>query len=257
MRRSALALLGLLALPAAATAQTGPLLGNEPPPERLPEARFAITPYIGVRVPYNTGGYVVLTDAGDQFSVREERGGATMVGADLEARLRGPVSLVLGGAFATAEQDILTILDTADETLAVQTDGPAMWKAKAGVRVRLPDPVPDNRRFHPSAFITVAPAMVWMDWEDIEGAPDAITGSTRHFALNLAADATTRIGRNGSWALQLGVEDYLTFWDADAIRVRDEALGPGRFGGDSVLIDYDYSQSNILALRLGVSYRFR
>ena len=37
MIRSALALLGLLALPLAASAQSDRLLANEPPPQRLPE----------------------------------------------------------------------------------------------------------------------------------------------------------------------------------------------------------------------------
>ena len=53
MNRSALALLGLLALPLTAAAQDRPLLANEPPPERLPVSRFSVMPYIG-RSGWNT-----------------------------------------------------------------------------------------------------------------------------------------------------------------------------------------------------------
>jgi hypothetical protein len=255
MTRSALALLGLLALPAAAAAQDRPLLGNEPPPQRLPESRFSVSPFIGLRVPYNTGDYVVFFEDGGQTRVEEERGGGSMVGLNFTARLTRTFSLVAGAAYTTSEQDLLFI-GGSDESdpLIVESDGPAVWFAKAGVQVRLPDPVPDNRRFHPSAFITVAPAVVWMDWAELDGAPDEFSRSSRHVALNIAADAVTRIGR-GNWALTLGVEDYLTFWNTDALRVRDESIGEVRFG-EPVVIDYDYNSSNIFALKVGVSYLF-
>ena len=256
MRRCALALLGLLALPAAAHAQDRPLQATEPPPERLPESRFAVTPFIGVRVPYQTGNYVVFGESGVQRVIQEERGGGTTVGLNAEARVRGPLSLIAGVAYSGREQDVLEVSSGGAETLRITSDGPALWFAKAGITYRLPDPIPDNRRFHPSAFITVAPGMVWMDWDEIDGGNASFSRTTRHFALNLGADAVARIGTRGAWAFTLGVEDYLTFWDTDELRVRDEAFGALVFE-EPVTIDYDYDTSNIFLLRLGVSYRFQ
>lgn len=253
MRRSALALLGLLALPAAAAAQDRPLLANEPPPERLPQHRFAVTPWLGVRVPFNAGDVVVIGESGDQVRLESQRGGSMMVGVNAEMRLAGPWSLVAGGAYSGAEQDEITVFATDNSTEVFVTDGPAMWFAKAGVSVRLPDPIPDNRRFHPSAFITVAPTMVWLDW-DADGEDDVINRTTNHFALNIGADAVTRIGRSERWALSLGIEDFLTFWNTDDLRVRDTAVGEV-IAGEPVVIDYDYSSSNVFVLRFGVSYR--
>ena len=256
MTRCALALLGLLALPAVAHAQDRPLLANEPPPERLPHSRFAITPVLGARIPYTTGNYVVFGESGNTIAVREERGGGPLVGLNAEARLTGPLSFVGGVAYSGRRQDIIQYQGTDDTgILSIETDGPAMWFAKAGVAFRLADPEPDNRRFHPSAFITVAPAMVWMDWEDLEGAPEAVTGTTSHLALNLGADATARIGRS-NWAFQLGLEDFITFWDTDELRTRDEVLSSLRFTESSVVVDYDYDVSNIFVVRVGASYRF-
>lgn len=256
MRRCALALLGLLALPAAVAAQDRPLLSNEPPPEQLPESRFAISPFIGVRVPFNTGTFLALGESGSQFVLEQERGGGTMVGVNAEARVRGPLSLVAGLAYTGREQDVLIVQNAAGDLTQFESDGPAMWFAKAGVSVRLPDPIPDNRRFHPSAFITVAPGVVWMDWDDVDGASDEFNGTTTHFALNLGADAIARFGTRGNWAFTLGVEDYITFWDTDELRARDEVVG-GVVADEPVVIDYDYSSSNILLLRVGVSYRMR
>jgi len=256
MNRSALALLGLLALPLAAAAQNDrPLLANEPPPERLPESKFSVTPYIGARVPFNTGATIVTTEGGDQFALRWERGGGPLLGVDVAARVHGPFHFVAGGAYSGRRDDLVLLQGGSTvDTLAAQ--GPAYWFAKAGVQVRLADPNPDNRRFHPSALITAAPALVWTDWNDVSGfSADANRGS-HHFGLNLGADAAARIGRSDTWSFTLGVQDYLVFWDTDRLAARDAAIGEAILS-EPVIVAYDYSSSNILTLRFGVSYRFR
>ena len=257
MNRCALALLGLLALPAAAAAQDRPLLSNEPPPERLPEARISIMPYIGARVPYTTGNATFFLESGDQFRITTERGGGPLAGVDVTARLKGPVNLVAGVAYSAKREDVLQIFDFQnDTTIPISTDGASYWFAKAGFVFRLADPTPDNRHFHPSAFITVAPAMVWLDYGNVEGFPDAANRTVRNFALDLGADATARIGRTSRWSFSVGVQDFLTFWDTDALRARDETVGELLLGGP-VLIDYDYGTSNLFTLRFGVGYRIR
>jgi hypothetical protein len=258
MNRSALALLGLLALPLAAAAQNDrPLLANEPPPERLPESKFSITPYIGARVPFNTGTEVLVTEGGDQFQLRWERGGGPMAGVDVTARVRGPFHFIGGAAYSGRRDDLVFLQNntgTTVDTLVAQ--GAAYWFARAGVQVRLAEPSPDNRRFHPSALITVAPAIVWADYNDIASFPDAANGSSHHFALNLGADAAARIGRSERWSFTLGVQDYLTFWDTDRLGARDAAVGEV-LAEEPVTVAFDYGTSSIIALRFGISYRFR
>jgi hypothetical protein len=255
MNRCALALLGLLALPAAALAQDRPLLANEPPPERLPDARISIMPYIGVRVPYTTGDAVFFLENGDQFRISSQRGGGPMAGVDVMARLKGPVNFVAGAAYSGKREDVLRINDLQlDTTGEVTIDGASYWFAKAGLAFRLADPAPDNRHFHPSAFITVAPAMVWVDYGDISGFPGDANRSVSNFALDLGVDAAARIGRTSRWSFSIGVQDFLAFWNTDSLRARDEVVGTALLGGP-VLIDYDYNTSNIVTLRFGVGYR--
>ncbi|HKP75984.1 MAG TPA: hypothetical protein VJT67_10605 [Longimicrobiaceae bacterium] len=256
MIRSALALLGLLALPLAAAAQNDrPLLANEPPLERLPVSRFSVTPYLGVRVPFNSGTEILVTEGGDQFALRSERGGAAMVGLDATARIRGPVHLLVGGAYSGRHDDVITVANTAGTDTAL-AQGAAFWFLRAGVQVRLADPAPDNRRFHPSAFITAAPAIVWTDWKDVEGFPAAANGSSHHFGFNLGVDGAARIGKSDNWSFTVGAQDYVVFWNNDRLTARDETIGQVLLG-EPVAVTYDYSSSNILALRFGISYRFR
>jgi hypothetical protein len=255
MKRSALALLGLLALPLAAMAQSDrPMLTNEPPPDRLPESKFSITPYIGARVPFTSGDVLITTEGGDQSVLSWERGGAPMVGLDFSGKLAGPVQFLVGGAFSPHRTDEVRLDGAASDS--ARTDGANYWIAKAGVQVRLADPNPDDRRFHPSALITAAPALLWTDWTDLEGFPAASTASSHHFAANLGLDAAARIGRSATWSFTVGLQDYMVFWNNDDMAARDGAIGAVLLG-EPVTVDYASSTSNIVTLRFGVSYRFR
>lgn len=253
MRFGVLALAGLLVLPAAAAAQNDGGFASEPPADLVPYTRFAVTPWVGFRVPYGSGNYFALTESGTQFQLDEDRGGGAAVGLDAAYRITGPLNLVAGVGWSDADQNDLTVIDESGTAAEFQSDGPAVWFVKAGVQYRLPDPMPDNRRFHPAAYITVAPAMVFMDWPEFDGFDDDVNGSTRSFALNLGVDAVTNIGTRGL-ALSFTVEDYLTFLDQDRIRRRDETL-LGSFFEEPVVVDYDASTNNILVLRAGLSWR--
>ncbi len=255
MRFGVLALAGLLALPAAAAAQNDGGFASQPPAELVPYSRFAITPWVGFRVPYGTGDYFVFTEGGEQLQLDEDRGGGAALGLDAAFQVAGPLSLIGSVSYSAADEDQLTVTDLEGNQEFFESNGPEIWFLKAGVQYRLPDPLPDNRRFHPAAYVSVSPALVWADYAEIEGVDnDDVTGTARNFALNIAFDAATNIGSRGL-TLTFGVEDYITFWDQDRIRVRDEVL-LGALFEDTVTVDYDASANNILMLRAGVSWRF-
>lgn len=257
MRLGVLALAGVLALPAAAAAQNNGGFASQPPADLVPYTRFAVTPWVGLRVPYGTGDYFVITEGGDQYQLDEDRGGGAAVGLDAVYQIRGPLNLLAGVAYSAADEDELTITTVGTTTTTTQFlgDGAEMWFFKAGVQYRLPDPIPDNRRFHPAAYLTVAPSLVVMDFPEIEGLDnDDVNGSSTHFGLNLGAEAVSNIGSRGL-ALSFALEDYLTFWNQDDLRVRDEAL-LGSLFEEPVSVNYDSNSANILVLRAGLSWRF-
>jgi hypothetical protein len=254
MRLGVLALSGLLALPASAAAQTPGGYGMEPSPDLVPYTSFAVTPWVGLRLGYGSGNYFVFTEDGTQYSVSEARGGGPAVGLNLEARVAGPLNVVAGFGYTGADQDVLTLTTLDGSVFQLQSDGPAVLFARAGLQYRIPDPIPDNRRFHPAAYLTVAPAVVVMDWPDFDGFDEDVTGTSTHFALNLAVDAVSNIGSRGL-ALSLGLEDYITFWNHGRTRTRDEVLF-GDLLESAVVIDYDSRLANLLLLRIGASWRF-
>jgi hypothetical protein len=260
MRFGVFALAGALALPAVAAAQNDGGFASQPPADLVPYTRFAITPWVGLRVGYGSGDYFVFTEGGEQFRLDEDRGGGAAIGVNAEYQLRGPLNLVAGVAYSAANEDEINVSTVGDDPVVTTllADGPEVWFLKAGFQYRLPDPVPDNRRFHPAAYVTVAPSLVLVDYADFDGLEedvvDDVNGSSRHFGLNIGVDAVTNIGSRGL-ALSLGFEDYLTFWDEDRLRVRDEVL-LGTVFEEPVTINYDAASANILMLRAGLSWRF-
>jgi hypothetical protein len=256
MRFGVLALTGLLALPATAAAQIDGGFAAEPPAELVPYTRFAITPWVGFRVPYGVGEYFVFTEvAGEQISVDEDRGGGAAVGLDAAYRIHGPLNVVAGVAYSARDEDRLSLLREDGTEEAYEANGPEVWFIKAGLQYRLPDPIPDYRRFHPAAYVTVAPAIVIADHPDIAGLDsDEVNGTSTHFALNLGVDASTNLGSRGL-TLTFALEDYITFWDQDRMRTRDEVLFSGLLE-DNVFLEYNTLASSVLMMRAGVSWRF-
>lgn len=249
MRLSVLALAGLLALPAAAAAQ-------EPVPAgQLPSARFAVTPFFGIRVPYSTGDAYLFTPNDGQYLIGEERGGGPVVGAEVEARVRGPVSLLGSLGFSDAGSTTITLLSPEDgSAIPLRADNPATWMGRLAVAYRLPEPRPDTRRFRPAGYILAGPALVRTDFHDDEGLPGNLSGASNHWGLNLGVHAAATLG-SPRLALHFGLEDYLTFWDTDRLAARETALYGLGFG-EGTVVDFDYSASNLILLRAGLSFRF-
>lgn len=253
MRFGVLALAGLFALPAAAAAQGG--FSADPVQDLVPSTKWAVTPWIGYRIPTGSGdAFVTGTESGTQYVVDQEYGGSWAVGLNGEMRLTGPVSLVGSVGYSGSGSDDVAIIDDGETVGGFSIDGPRVLFAKAGVSYRLPDPIPDDRRFHPAAFVTVAPAVVYMDYPELDGFDDDVTGSSTHFGLNLGVDAVTMLNSRGI-ALNLGLENTFTFFDQDRVALRDQAL-LGTVQEEPVVVDYDYSVSNLFLFRAGISWRF-
>ena len=245
-RFRAFALAGLLALPVSAAAQD--VIPPGQTGRQLPQSRYAITPFVGVRVPYSTGDEFLFRE-GDGVSgirVTQERGGSLAVGADAEYRVRGPWSLVGGVAYTPGSNDVARIRQEGQNDRTFSSDGADMLFAKAGVSFRLPEPNPDARRFHPAGFLVAAPTLIRMS--------PAVGDASNHLGLNLGLQATAPLGRSRRLAFQLAIDDYVAFWDTEALAESDQ-IRYSALLEEPVVIDYDYGISNILVIRLGASFR--
>ena len=245
-----LALAALLALPAAAAAQE-PL----PVPGQLPASRWAVTPFVGIRVPYGTGDAFVFTSESGDYLVDEERGGGAMVGAEVEGRAWGPLSVLGSLAFGNSGEHVITFTDRSGGTSRVSMGSPEVWMGKVALAYRLPEPRPDTRRFHPAAFVFAGPSVVRMDFPDLStGIDESWADGTTNWGINFGVQTAATLG-TPRVAIHLGVEDYLTFWDSDRITERDTALY-GFLFEEPVEVDLDYSSSNLVLVRAGLSFRF-
>jgi hypothetical protein len=206
---------------------------------------------VGVRVPYTTGNAYLFTGDGQAFAIDEDRGGSALAGVEAEARVRGPVSLLGSLAYGNSGDHIVTLTSGEGERRRLIADTPDMWMGKLAVAYRLPEPRPDNRRFHPAGFVSAGPALVRTNWQD----SDLDGSGYNHWGLNLGVHTATTLG-SPRLALHLGIEDYLTFWDTERLAAHDEVLY-GDFFEDNAVVDFDYSSSNLVMLRLGLSFRFR
>lgn len=248
MRFRVLALAGMLALPSVSAAQTAIVNPEQLPPLR----RFAITPFVGVQAPYNLGERYFFTDGDVVWGVREQRAGGPMAGAEVETRVRGPVGVLATVAYVNTGDSDVRLVSTDGEEQAGQLDGPDLWLGRVALSYRLPEPNPDNRRFHPAGFLVAGPSLVRLGYADEFGGNGA--GASTHWGFNLGFHAASTLG-TPRLAFHFGLEDFVTFWDTDRLRRYDEALY-GSILGEEAGVRYDYATSNIVTLRAGLSFRF-
>lgn len=249
MKLRVLALAGLLALPSLAAAQ-----GTLADPLQLPRSRFAVTPFVGVQVPYEGGDQYIFTQSGVPWALREQRAGAPLAGVEVEAHAWGPLAVLGSVAFANPGDSRGLLRNQEGDAVPIQLDGPDVWLSRVAVAYRLPEPDPDNRRFRPAGFLLAGPALVRLDYDD-EVLGEAVNGAVNNWGFNFGFHAASTLG-TPRVALHLGLEDFVTFWDTDRLERRDEVLFGDFLFQETAIVDYDYSTSNILTLRAGLSIRF-
>ncbi len=244
-----------LFVPAVARAQT--------PFELLPRSRVAITPLLGYRIPFTRSGVCsgmirngpVELDV--EETVEEKRDGGAAVGGEVELRVVGPLSLVGSVAYSrppSARSSVDGGQEPEFEPLLCPGQRPQIWLAKAGLLFRLPDPAPDRRRYRPAGFLVAAPAVVRESFREEALTADGGAGSVDHYALNLGALVVWPLGSR-HFALSFGIEDYITFWNSQALEDRFVGIA-AREPGQSAAVDFAFDQSHILLLRAGASLRF-
>lgn len=227
-----------------------PAVGEAQESTLLPQSRLSITPIFGYRVGHTLKGQLAVSGEGliDPvfFDVEETRGGASTFGVQIDVRTLGPLSVT--GSLVRSNPGTVAI-PFFDEQ---QRPAPEVWLAKAGLSLRLPDPTPDSRSFHPAAFVTVAPAVVRETFDP--WLPSTQTETVDHFALSVGGEVVTALGIRGV-ALQLGVEDYITF--RNMTRREDiESRNLSREFDEALVADFIYDPTHLIMLRAGLSFRF-
>jgi len=248
MRRPVLVLLtALAAVPTAAAAQFPVLQAEAPWGPRL-----RVTPYAGVapgvtrteeRVGiHNTTAAVTF----DEVDVSLGSGVAT--GLSVEGRVWERFSLI-GSALWVRRGD------TREYSLAEgefsEFHGSNMYIVKAGVAMRLREQEEELQFRTVSAAVFVAPAVVVDDPRDhvFSVEQDRMT----LFGLNFGVDAEVPLS-DRRFAVQLGLEDFVLWWDDDILSQRADDINQLR--GRPVTSFVEAETSHMWLIRLGMSFRF-
>jgi hypothetical protein len=226
--------------------------------DAVPEARVSITPVVGYRFPYNARVDATVFTEHEAISAQfdEERGGGYLAGGEVEVLLAGPLSI-----FSTvlyAEPAANRVVE--DGTTPQDFTGPTVWFASMGLKVRLPEPTPDYRRFPFVTSLQIAPGVVREIPRRTRLAPDhplyvpSPWSTIDHPALNVGLRVKTLLG-SPNLALHLGLNDYVTFWNAGAVSRQLERAYQEQLGLE-VTADYQLPLSHQFQGHLGISFRF-
>ena len=218
--------------------------------------RVRITPFVGVSPGFSSGGPAIIRANNaiiaslDDFDFEFE--GGPVAGLNIEVRLDGRYSIV--GAFGASQRDE-TVFDNGNlfETDRVVSGGGTLLFAKLVGQVRFRQEHPQWHIWRVNSALFLGPALVRDYPEDNLLGPGDDDGSTQ-LAINFGAEGELPL-RGRHWSITAALEDYLTFWNDDAIERR--LLVPVRreFGaGTLVAVDGDIS--NLVVLRFGLAYRF-
>jgi hypothetical protein len=232
-------------LPVAASAQygtvDGPVWGE----------RVRLTPWAGIspRVSRSESWTTELDGEIYTYDVKTDLDAGPAAGAEVEVLFYDRFSIIGGGALI-ARGETFEVHPYTGERIVRQ--GADYIVAKLGLAMRLREEVTDLQLRQLTATLFAAPAFIREQPKD--DATYTSLDPMNMLGANVGITAQIPLGLGGL-AIQLGVEDFLVFWDDAEIAQRLDAvfLDQGELAESRVSSDI----SHMLMLRAGLSFRFR
>ncbi|MGH7460759.1 MAG: hypothetical protein ACREMA_06990, partial [Longimicrobiales bacterium] len=214
-----------------------------------------ITPYLGVSPGFSSGGPAVISRNGSTVAVLDDFDfafdGGPVAGLNIEVRVCGRHSIVGALAVTTRGETVFDDADIFDEDRFVAGGG-NLFMAKLVGQIRFRQEHPRRHIWRVNSALFLGPALVRDDPEDdLLGSDD---DSSTHFAINFGAEGELPLGGR-HWSITAAFEDYVMFWDGDALERRLLVRARREFG-PAALVSSDNGISNLFVFRFGVAYRF-
>jgi hypothetical protein len=249
MKRAVLVVLAAFAFaPALAAAQMMPVQD-----ESVWGPRIRLTPFVGTAtsVSRTERWTTILNESPVSQSFDVDLGAGPAVGAVLELRAVERFSLIASGLYIsrgrTREFSIL-------EGDAFDHPGSNFLVAKAGVAMRLREPVSELQFRQLSASIFAAPAYIReMPKSDLFSDP-VFLKSLSHWGANFGLEAELPLGWR-TLALQGGIEDFVVWWNSDELARREDLVASQSGLTKTTRVDSD--PSHMVVFRAGLTFRFR
>lgn len=223
--------------------------------EAFAPGRVSVTPFVGWRYRYAAIVDQALEAGGEVFfmSERVEVEGAPVLGAEVAVPLTGRFAAVGSFAYGFAGAVETISVSASGSSASFSPEGGTFMFAKLGGSYQFIDRHPEFRLRELAATATLAPGMVRIDppGNTALRSDDAIV----HWGVALGADAYIPLAPWPSLALNVSIEDFITFWNTNEISSR-LARDVGTETGLAVRADVDSDPTNIILLQAGVTYRF-
>jgi len=211
-----------------------------------PGPRLRITPFVGQAPQFERDERWTLSNGmlNGTVAMQTSFASGSAVGGVLDARLTERFGFVASGVYISRKA-------TVDFETGDVAPGSNFLLAKAGISLRLHEPISEMQMRQLTASIFAAPALVReMPKEDLSLADPTLDDPINHYGLNLGVE--TEIPLNGnSIALQLAAEDFIVWWNESELAERLDA-GAGLSGS---VVDTD--PSHMWVFRAGLTFRVR
>ena len=242
IRCGALVLLSVAAAPCFAMAQDernwGPVL--------------RVTPSVAYGLTFRQAGNAEIV-AANHFLVHAyhlDYAASVPLGLTVDVRFWDRFSIVAGGAWSVRGSAQITDLD---DNITRPAGGSDLLLAKLGLGVRLSEEESEMRLYQLSGSFFVAPAIIRETGKDAAYVRTSTTSNTQHFGLNLGTEGELPLS-NRHFALTIGVEDWIIFWNDEKYRKRIASYLETPSRGSVTAIDA--GTSHLLLIRTGITFRF-
>ena len=231
------ALVAALLLPAAAAAQSIPVLNSV-----NWGARVRVSPFVGWGFSQTRNEEtVVLSSQGAYFEEHDVvLGAGPVAGAVADIRFYRRFSVHAGAAVQLRDDTEHFVTQRPGEFYV--EEGANSFMAKLGLAVHLREPESDLQLRQLAASVFVAPAFVR------EGHS---LGAMNNWGVNFGFDGNVPV--TPRLTFQFGLEDTLFWWDEEELAVRADEFYAGALG-QTVLTEVSASPGNNWMLRLGLSF---
>jgi len=238
-RRMVIALAAALACPTLAAAQE----------RALPrQTGFAISPFLGYAFAYSQHGTVRFTDIqGGVYRATYNRrvDGGVMPGLALEYQ---PGRFGFSAAAAYNRRGEETLATDFADVLPLYSPGGSMWFFRGTLTIDLREAEDDLRIAHPTARLSLGPAMV----RDV---PDTATGRAPRNAFAVSGAASAELPLLKGLGLRGSFEDYVAFLPLADVGVQLGENVSGQFG-QPFAADLRGGVAHLFVVRAALSYHF-
>jgi len=198
------ALAALVVLPRLGSAQTDMEWGP----------RLRITPFVGVSPGFTQSGVAAVLDNGvvtrRAFDIDQDA--SLPLGVNAEYRLLNRFSIIAEGFWSSRGTSTFTTLD--DEVVDT-INGSDFLVGKVAAAMHLSELNPDMQLRRLNGAIFIGPAFIHESPKEAFAPANFPTGSINQLGINIGVNAEMPLSNN-RFALQVGLEDYMMFWnDAD------------------------------------------